>query len=494
MRTILFLVVSICPLYSCLAQDGFGNNWVLGRALGQVNSTLLDFNSGTVEVVTIQKQLELEGSVAVMSDSVGDLLFYSNGCYIANRHHEMMPNSDSIGLGKLETSFCNTGGNPMTQGIIALPAPSGGSLYYMFYTDIEDPYEFPIGLYFPLAPLNLYYCLIDMDADNGDGAVILKNQLVVSDTLARGMIQAARHSNGKDWWVVMPASHSNCYYTVKLDSDGVDTTFLQCSGFVWGDNDPTGQAVFSPNRKKYVRVNYYNGLNIYDFNDSTGMMSNPVHISFGLDTFYYSGAAFSPNSRFLYVPTWDKVYQFDMHAPDIEGSRVLIAELSTPPDIPIKTRFNQALLAPDGKIYIGGTSSFFYLHTIQNPNCQGLGCNLEQYALETYSTNTYGMPNMPNYVNWNESDTCNYVVNYEENEIGEAFKVFPNPFSDEVTIESKIPCRVIVYDSLGRMVLKRDFQALSISIDLQNLANGVYYYSIWSNNEYIKSGKLIKAK
>ena len=74
-------------------------------------------------------EMEMEGSVAVMSDSAGNLLFYSNGCYIANRHHEMMPNSDSIGLGKLETSFCNTGGNPMTQGIIALPAPSGGSLY-----------------------------------------------------------------------------------------------------------------------------------------------------------------------------------------------------------------------------------------------------------------------------------------------------------------------------------------------------------------------------
>jgi hypothetical protein len=478
-----------------MAQEGFGNNWVLGQGVWNgVSGSLLSFNNYTINVAPIQMEMELEGSVAVMSDSIGNLLFYSNGCYIANRHHEMMPNSDSIGLGKLETSFCNTGGNPMTQGIMALPAPSGGNFFYLFYTDIEDPYEFPIGLYFPLAPLNLYYCLIDMGEDNGDGAVIEKNQLVVSDTLARGMIQAARHANGKDWWVVMPESHSNCYYTVRLASDGVDTVFLQCSGFVWGDNDPPGQAVFSPDRKKYVRVNNYYGLNIYDFNDSTGEMSNPLHISFGLDTLNRSGAAFSPNSRFLYVPAWDKLYQFDMHAPDIEASRLLIAELSTPTDIPIKTRFNQALLAPDGKIYIGGTANFVYLHTIHNPNCQGLDCNLEQYALETFTNNTYGLPNLPNYVNWNESDTCNYVVNLDENEVEEAFRVYPNPFKDEITMEGKLPCTVIVYDSLGRIALKRDFQALPDSIDLQNLANGVYYYSIWSNNGYINCGKLIKAK
>ncbi len=65
--------------------------------------------------------MELESTCAIMSDSMGKLLFYSNGCYIANASHQMMTNSDSLAHGLLESSFCNSGGNPLTQGMIALP-------------------------------------------------------------------------------------------------------------------------------------------------------------------------------------------------------------------------------------------------------------------------------------------------------------------------------------------------------------------------------------
>jgi hypothetical protein len=73
--------------------------------------------------------MELEGSCAIMCDSIGKLLFYSNDCYTANATHQMMANGDSIGLDLLQTSFCNTGGNPLTQGMIALPKPASDHLY-----------------------------------------------------------------------------------------------------------------------------------------------------------------------------------------------------------------------------------------------------------------------------------------------------------------------------------------------------------------------------
>lgn len=473
-------------------QTGYGNNWVLGYNTTETSGTILDFNQAQVSIFPVQKDMFLEGSIAVISDSIGNLLFYSNGCFIANGKHNKIINSDSIGLGKLETSFCMMGGNPMTQGIIALPGPFQNDLYYLFYTDIQSPYEFPTGLYFPLAPLNLYYCIIDMNKNNGEGEIVIKNQILVSDTLSRGMIEATKHENGHDWWIIIPKSHSNCYYTIRLSKNGVDTSFLQCTGKVWGDNDATGQVVFSPNGRKYVRSNFFNGLNIFDFDFKTGLLSSPINFEFEHDTFYYSGASFSSNSRFLYITAFDKIFQFDIKAENISASKVLIGELVFPPNISTITRFNQSILAPDGKIYIGGTSTYTYLHVIHNPNCKGTDCNLEQYALETPSYNVYGMPNMPHYLEWNEADTCDSTVNIIVNSSLDEFVVFPNPFREEVHVEGNFPFSILVFDSFGKQVYSKEFETKSGSFSLDNYSNGLYSYQIIKKNGERKIGMLIK--
>jgi beta-xylosidase len=162
--------------------------------LGYPTGTYL--NNKLVTVKSIYKRTA-EGSVIVMSNR--DLLFI-NGCYISKKDYVQW---NSLGMGLLETSFCETGGNPITQGIMALPVPLDSNRYYMFYTDLNSAYEYPTGLYFPLAPLNLYYCIIDMSSNNGQGSITLKNQVIVADTLARGMIQATRNNNGIDWWIVI---------------------------------------------------------------------------------------------------------------------------------------------------------------------------------------------------------------------------------------------------------------------------------------------------
>ena len=493
MKILLFaLLISFLP-FICTGQDGYGNSWILGYPTTvDISGTYLNFNNKPVTVSPLQKDMQMEGSVIVMSNSTGDLLFYSNGCYIAKKDHEMMFNGDSLGMGLLETSFCETGGNPITQGIMALPVPLDSNRYYMFYTDLNSAYEYPTGLYFPLAPLNLYYCIIDMSSNNGQGSITLKNQVIVADTLARGMIQATRNNNGIDWWIVMPESHSNCYYTIRLNKNGIDTIFKQCIGEIWGDRDATGQAVFSTNGKIYSRSNYFNGLNIFDFNAGTGILSNPKHITFGQDTFYWSGAAFSPNSRFLYITAYLKVFQFDVNSLDIGASKVLIAELNTPAEIDFNTSFNQALLAPDGNIYIGGTNTHTYLHIIQNPNCKGTDCNLVQYALEMPAYNIYGLPNIPNFIEWNEDDTCDISVNTNFDKITSEFKVFPNPFIEEVFIEGNPPYSIVLFDALGKSISKTRFYSVTGSITLTNQPTGLYYYQILVNNEIEKAGILVK--
>lgn len=478
--------------YFVKAQQGYGNQWIFGSfdERPKPSGTILNFNNDTLKIEPINKPLDLEGSCAIMCDSLGKLLFYSNGCYITNAIHQMMVNGDSIGKDKLETSYCKTGGNPLIQGMIALPKPGSNHLYYLFYTDLGDPYF--MQPFFPLAPEKLYYSVIDMTLENGLGKVIEKNVLVLQDTFSRGMIQASRHDNGKDWWIIQPKSHSNCYWTMLLTESGIDTTFLQCIGQIWDDRDPQGQSVFSPNSKKYARFNFFYGLNVFDFDNSRGKLSNPLNIAPDPDTFYFSGAAFSSNSRFIYTPCYNKLWQFDTQATDISGSRILIGELNTPSNIPEKTRFNQARLAPDGKIYIAGTVSNKHLHVINRPNCFGLECDLQQYAIELSARNSNTMPNMPHYKQWSEQDTCEMVSTTKPNySLQNLIKLYPNPANQYIALEGlENGDKVHWIDVSGRVVKTATYQATRFEIE--DLVPGFYLLKIQRKGANLKILKMIK--
>jgi hypothetical protein len=492
MRAILFTLFFFAVFFA-EAQQGYGNQWIFGRFSSpnySPSGTLLNFNDDTLKIEPVDKPMELEGSCATMCDSAGKLLFYSNGCYIANATHQLMANGDSIGKGKLETSFCNTGGNPLIQGIIALPTPGSDQLYYLFYTDIGDPYF--MQPFFPLAPVTLYYSVIDMAMENGLGRVVEKNVILLQDTFSRGMIQATRHSNGKDWWIIQPKSHSNCYWTVLLTESGIDTSFLQCIGEIWGDNDPQGQACFSPNNLKYARGCFSYDLNIFDFDAGTGLLSNPIVLDFGLDTFNFNGIAFSSNSRFIYATCYDKVWQFDTWAPNISASRVLVGELNTPVNIPDKTYFIQSRLAYDGKIYIAGRLHNKFLHVINRPNCYGLACDLKQYAIELEAPNANTMPNMPHYKQWSESDTCEMVSSTDIVQQGHRTIILnPNPAYHYVILEELESGDEVQWVDISGRVIKTSI-CQSNKFEIADLKPGFYLLKVYRRGTYLGASKMIK--
>lgn len=492
MRTILFFFFFL-SMFFAKAQQGYGNQWIFGRFSSpnySPSGTILNFNEDTFKIVPVDKPMELEGSCAIMCDSAGKLLFYSNGCYIANATHQMMANGDSIGKGKLETSFCNTGGNPLIQGIIALPKPTDDHLYYLFYTDIGDPYS--MQPFFPLAPVTLYYSVIDMAMENGLGKVVEKNVAILQDTFALSMMQATRHINSKDWWITMPKSHSNCYWTFLLTSTGIDTVFKQCTGSTWIGNDPQGQTVFSPNSKKNIRFNFFYGLNIFDFDNNTGLFSNPLNIDFGQDTFYFSGAAFSPNSRFVYTTCYNKIWQFDTWASNISSSRILVAELNTPANIVNKTYFIQSRLAPDGKIYIAGRLSNKHLHVINRPNCLGLECDLQQYAIELAAPNSNTMPNMPHYKQWSENDTCETVslTNAIQRD-RRMIRIFPNPANQYVILEGLERGDEVQWIDISGRIIKTSI-CQTDRLQIADLNPGFYLLKVHRKGAHLGIFKMIK--
>jgi len=495
------LVILIFYSYLAISQDKYDYQWVIGydttisKQYG--NGILLNFNKDPVNVSLLKtiNNFSMEGSNSSMCDENGKLLFYSNGCNIIDARGMIMENGDSINPGLVQSSFCPSG-NPASQGVIALPAPGSSNLYYVFNLDLDMPF-FMMPQYVGIAPERIYYCMIDMSLNSGFGKVVSKNQIALKDTFGRSNLQATKHANGIDWWLIAPKSHTNCYFLILLSTVGIQSSVLKCSGENFNDADLQGQAVFSPDGKKFIRFLPKNGLNIYDFNNETGDLTNPVRIKFDQDTFHVAGVAVSANSRYLYASALKKLYQFDLHAMDIEASKLLIGVWDGYSD-PYPTVFYLSALAPDGKIYIAGTSTHNYLHIIHQPNCPGHNCKFEQRGLKLPGYNFISITNIPQYRSQSITLPCDSImVSNKENIYSNSVFVYPNPAQDFIIMksESKLnEARVEIYDLLMRRVINKKIPENNGVIALQGIEPGIYTLFIYSKNSIIDIEKIIIEK
>jgi len=256
-------------------------------------------------------------------DSSGNLLFYSNGVYIANALNDTVQGSFELNSGPwmwdLDPSI-QTDGYLLMQGMIALPDPSNSNQYFLIhsYGDTIPGQQIKI--------LKTLATLVDMSADSGHGQVVYKNVPLIQDTIDQP-ISATWHSNGRDWWILVKQIGTNCFYRILIDTSGPHVlSEMACLGEagyyeIWGDIQ--GSEVFSPDGNKFIHSSIRNGVTIYDFNRCTGELSNPVFIledSSQSDDNQVTSVSVSPNSRFLYIAKDYFLLQYDLYAADVSGS------------------------------------------------------------------------------------------------------------------------------------------------------------------------------
>ncbi|MBX2926374.1 MAG: PKD domain-containing protein [Saprospiraceae bacterium] len=187
---------------------------------------------------------------------------------------------------------------------------------------------------------------------------------------------------------------------MALSREGITVHDTQDIGYIVSSQS-IGQAVFSPDGTKYASVHLTGSagdpihVSIFDFDRCSGELRNPRQFSYA-DTAWAGGIAISSNSRFLYVSSYRYVYQYDLHAEDIETSRITVAVWDGFGN-PLSTTFYLAQLAPDGKIYINSNNGVRYLHVINQPDSLGLACDVCQHCVELPSINALSLPNFPNY-------------------------------------------------------------------------------------------------
>lgn len=461
------------------AQQGLNNLWLGGfdsEAPPPFGGVDLDFQSGSMTISTVSRAIGYRRTSANITDPNGNLLFSTNGAFVANAAGDTMLNGSGLSPSWYADQYPE--GLYIPQGVLILPKPDSPGLYYLFHGS-ADVWAGPHALY-------LYVTTIDMSLDGGTGAVVLKNQVVISDELNTGRLTAVRHANGRDWWVFCHKVNTDIFYRLLVSPEGVSVNGTQAIGVIRVPD--AGQACFSPDGSRFA---YYWGepgedLDLFRFDRCSGLFYDPVYVS---TPYSHSlggrGVAFSPNSRYIYVSSVYNVHQYDAEAADIAASMVHIAEWDSTysPFPPFATLFNIAQLAPDGKIYIGTGNGTDKLHVIHDPDSAGLTCNMEQHgiALPRYFSNS--LPNHPNYhlgpVDGSVCDSLGINTGLAEAELQQAVQAYPNPSNGNFTLSYAVQPNagvLEVRDLSGRLVLRERLPAWSQMhrVVLEVQAEGMY--------------------
>jgi hypothetical protein len=503
-NNILLTIILLCATITSAQQHD--NIWLFGYE-SYTNTegwggSVMDFSDDTLNIYYEYRDMNLDITNASICDTAGNLLFYTNGIYIANAIHEPMENGGGLNPGEYADDH-SVYGYILDQGAIAIPMPESDSLYYLFHLSKD----YPIGELSFHSP-KFYYSLIDISHNNGLGKVIEKNVLIIEDTLDIGKLTATKHANGKDWWILLREYAGNEYYRILVTREQIIIYDKQEIGesFTQG----IAQAVFSPDGSKYAIycMHTFNDifLNIFDFDRCTGLLSNPVQAIMA-DSAWSGGVAISPNSRFLYVSSYNYIYQYDLWADDILSTKDTVAiydgyEIVITPTFTLPTRFFLMQLGPDGRIYINCPTSGNLLHVINNPDLAGDACDVQQHSIELPTYNLFSLPNFPNYRLGPLPDSaCDTTSAIAEPFITRpSVSVFPNPATDQLTLEFEENIEseheLTVYSVTGQRQAsyKLPEGQSSFTLDISRVSSGMYFYKISHKGRSLQNGKLMIMK
>lgn len=85
----------------------FGYNSNATSSFPGIEGMILNFNEIPFSVGYVQTVTNITVSNATIADASGNLLFYTNGCHIADKSHQIMENGDSLNFGAVFNERCN---------------------------------------------------------------------------------------------------------------------------------------------------------------------------------------------------------------------------------------------------------------------------------------------------------------------------------------------------------------------------------------------------
>ena len=504
-RKSLLIIAWVLSFTSLNAQSKQDYHWFFGTDQNLVQEGIqglyFDFNQAPIEARVHNNALNFTQNNASIADTSGNLLFYTNGCAIANRHHELMMNGDSLNYNSYFEVFweddCSLG-YPGIQDLMILNDPADADGYYLIHKPRDyDPDSTP-----STSMRELQYSYIDMS--DGLGVVTEKNKVIDSKVYLWSYLTAINHSNGTDWWIIQPKDRDNINYIYKLDAQGIslhDSTSLGNKAFV-ENTSSSGQAKFSPDGTMYAFYNYYDGLYLYDFDRSTAEFSNfRVLETPETEEIIFGGMEFSPNSEFIYFTNSDSLFQVDLAYQDLKDGLVLIDTYDGVLD-PFGTQFNFATLGPDCRIYIRPSSSSNVFHVINKPDEKASACEFVERGIKLPQVSSVeSWPNHPRF-RVDEDAPCDPSISTflgPSVQYRKVLDISHNPVQSNVTVKlpENIEGYVEVINAQGQLVhnrVKVNGLEKELHLNLGYIPAGYYLIRLVPNqNEgYFYDAKIVK--
>jgi hypothetical protein len=492
--TILLQIFCVLP---SLAQVNLGRAWVNGAG-GIIRATRFNTDNSIKQYV-----LKLSDSIVFLSgssnicDTNGNLLLLCNGHKILDSSMNLIENGDSITF--QDHYVHDFFGGICTQEQWSLILPFSNNQYRVVnlaFSDSESA-SHSTAWFFP--PDYLLYSDVDMNANGGAGKVHRKKQVLGKGRFAFNAMQACRHANGHDWWLVKQCFDSMAFYTYLLTDTGVAAMGLQSfAGFppIYGASE--GQMMFNNKGNKMMAVSKCppacHFLFLFDFNRCTGVLSNEkviVNPLFPEPTYGnaidsgMSGGCFSPNDSFVYISKGVCILQYNLHPKNNDTAWTRIAGLDT--SINAFTSYGNIFPAPDGKIYISNwNSTLNQMSVINQPNKKGLAAEFCPRCLRFDTVYNYpgigGPPNMPNYAMGIDSSGC-WPLQIENEQVKEnEWLVYPNPNNGNFYVEVSdklLGEQIRLLDMMGKEIWKSKAKNKNV-VDVAGFANGVYFVKVGS--------------
>lgn len=388
---LLFSLLILCSGIPAYAQNytesiaflKANSQWVFGDGAG------ISFNTSPAVGIT-SSSFGNQGSAAVSDPVTGQLRFYSNGARCWKANGEIMDNGDSLQGNKGAT----------TQGVCIVPFLNDPNKYYLFsLSDNSNSGQ-------------LYYSVVDMDLDNGEGDIdpTRRNISLGITPLSEAMIAVPGECN--DIWLMVHHYKLPEFIAYHITDEGIDTTPVVTT---IGNAVPEAGALatyqsmaVSPDRQKIAII----GNNMSDevallakFDPATGVVSDmlkllgvtPYRVSpWTFATEGGSGVCFSPDNSKLYVTTavfgnFDVthpyfLYQFDISNFDsaaILNSKYTVYQKNTMEHSAVGLRLygDTVYICVKGNNFSNPPNPAGRVNSINHPGTAGAGCNYAENTI-----------------------------------------------------------------------------------------------------------------
>lgn len=340
------------------------SNWLFG------DSCSISFASGnpTINDLVLRKKTQRAFEMAVsMSDSLGNLLFYSDGVNLWDNAHNQVNNSPIFGWNIATGSWDYKGSS--VYGFTAFEVPKQPGKYALICI---PPQETNAG------GQNIYCMISSIIYDSNNHTITPFQSLTHPSIYTPGTntfsedLCVVPHCNGVDYWVLVRGWTSNYMngniYAFLFNQNGLNPTAAPVISGPF--NRPTGVGGIKPNPAgdKIICGSGIGKFLMYNFNPATGVLSNEVLLPVTLpnDNICLT-CVFSPNGQYAYLKyqtgpaTGGYIQQVDIN------SLSVVRSLTTSNPNAQPWAFGYMEIGPDNNIYYNTTNPY-YLGKIANPN------------------------------------------------------------------------------------------------------------------------------